>query len=122
MNTPSFLFQSRHGIWKFRYIFSRPWRQRLGQTEIRRSLATRDRTQAIRQARQLAVILETRLLSPYDSPMEYKEIRTLVDQYLDAGKPAVNEKFQIEGPLSSKDRQTVQANIKADRTSVHLDI
>ena len=47
MYAPSFLFQSRHGIWYFRYIFSRPWRQRLGQTEIRRSLATRDRTQAM---------------------------------------------------------------------------
>ena len=89
MYAPSFLHKSRHGIWYFRYVFSRPWRQRLGKTELRRSLATRDRHEAIRQARLLAVALETRLLSPYDSNMQYKDIRALVEQYIEAGKAAV---------------------------------
>ena len=91
MYAPSFLHKSRHGIWYFRYVFSRPWRQRLGKTELRRSLATRDRHEAIRQARLLAVALETRLLSPYDSPMDFSDIRSLVDHYLDAGKQSVDD-------------------------------
>ena len=38
MYTPSFLFQSRHGIWYFRYIFSRAWQKQLGRQEISRFL------------------------------------------------------------------------------------
>jgi len=122
MNTPSFLFQSRHGVWYFRYIFPRTWQKRLGRSEIRRSLYTYNRAQAIRYARRLATLLESRLLSPYDSPMEYREIRAILDPYLDALKTAVDERIHIEGPLSYDATQGKKAGLEADRNILKLGI
>lgn len=112
MNAPSFLFQSRHGIFYFRYIFPHSLQRQLGRSEIRRSLYTRDKVMAIRYARRLATVLESKLMATYDRVMEYREIRTILDPYLDALKKAVDEKVQIKGPLSHDATQALEADLK----------
>ncbi|GIU17454.1 site-specific integrase [Shewanella sp. MBTL60-007] len=51
--TPPYLFQSRHGIWYARIVVPEAQQSSLGKREIRKSLATRDRLEAVRKSWQV---------------------------------------------------------------------
>ena len=58
MRLPTYVYRSRHGIYFFRIVVPLALRNALsGQREIKRSLRTRDKRQALVQARALALDL-----------------------------------------------------------------
>ncbi|MCH4293660.1 site-specific integrase [Shewanella sp. 3B26] len=48
--TPPYLFQSRHGIWYARIVVPEEKRPVIGKRELRRSLSTKDRLEAVRRS------------------------------------------------------------------------
>ncbi|MGE4259257.1 tyrosine-type recombinase/integrase [Shewanella sp.] len=50
VKTPSYLFRSRHGVWYARIVVSEAMQGILGKRELRKSLATKDRLEAVRKS------------------------------------------------------------------------
>jgi hypothetical protein len=84
---PSFLWRSRHGIYYFRFIVPETLRPILdGRREIRRSLGSSRRSEAVRRARLLAVRVETlfeELQGPHGHLSSPEAVNARLSQLLD---------------------------------------
>ncbi|KIO37400.1 site-specific integrase [Shewanella sp. cp20] len=98
---PPYLFQSRHGIWYARIVVPESQQGILGKREIRKSLATRDRLEAVRKSwrvlSQLQNVAEAGSLESIESitTSAPKELASIASPKHDASPPKLPRLNQV---------------------------
>lgn len=82
-----YLFQSRHGIWYARIVVPETQRDVIGKRELRRSLSTRDKFEAIRKS--WDVLKALRLIAEGKNSLEYQSVTTDSEGLADIHSKAV---------------------------------
>ena len=116
MRLPTYVYRSRHGIYFFRIVVPLALRNALsGQREIKRSLRTRDKRQALVQARALEldlypVFAKAVAMSKFNNPPTVQDVLAAAHN---------GRKLTITGPQVMPDGSTVPYTVKTDSDSVH---
>ena len=116
MRLPTYVYRSRHGVYFFRIVVPQELRKALnGQREIKRSLHTRDKRQALVQARSLALDLypvfsRAAGMSGRTSPPSIQDVLARADEL---------RKLTITGPQVLPDGSRVAYTVKTDTDSPH---
>lgn len=119
---PSYLQQSAHGVYYFRAAVPVALRSRLGRREIKCSLATRSRAEAIDRARSIS--LSIRHLYGYLSQsesMNYREFRALLQRDLDELMERMDRYLERNGPLPFEERFGLEQSLREKRGLAALD-
>lgn len=101
MSSPTYLVRNRHNTYYFRYVIPAQYRDLLGKREIRRSLGTHRRKEAIKMARYWAVQLELALSCLHSQKMDYAEIKQLLEPTLQGLPDTLMTRFMQDGPHTS---------------------
>lgn len=116
MRLPTYVYRSRHGIYFFRIVVPLALRNALsGQREIKRSLRTRDKRQALVQARALAldlypVFAKAVAMSKFNNPPNVQDVLAAAPN---------GRKLTITGPQVMPDGSTIPYTVKTDSDSPH---
>jgi integrase len=114
MRLPTYVYRSRHGIYFFRIVVPLALRNALsGQREIKRSLRTRDKRQALVQARALALDLYP-VFAKAAAMTKFNNEPSIQDVLAAASN---GRKLTITGPQVMPDGSTIPYTIKTDTDS-----
>lgn len=114
MRVPTYIYRSRHGVYFFRIVVPQELREALsGQQEIKRSLRTRDKRQALVLARSLAldlypVFARAAGMNRRSTPPSIEDVLARAEEL---------RKLTILGPQVLPDGTTVPYTIKTDSDS-----
>ena len=116
MRLPTYVYRSRHGIYFFRIVVPLALRNALsGQREIKRSLRTRDKRQALVQARALAldlypVFAKAAAMTKFNTEPSVQDVLAAATN---------GRKLTITGPQVMPDGSTIPYTVKTDSDSPH---
>lgn len=99
LRIPSHLQMNQYGVYYFRIAIPKSLQVELGKKEIKRSLCTANRRQAMQSARVLGFRSILFFESVKDSSMDAKEVRQLVQKYFDHLLALNKEHLLKEGPF-----------------------
>jgi hypothetical protein len=113
---PSYLQLSAHGVYYFRAAVPDALRARLGRREIKCSLGTRSKAEAVELAR--SIPLSMRHLYGYLSQpmaMTFEQFRALMQRHLDEQMAAFERYFERHGPLAFEYKWNFEQGLKHQR-------
>lgn len=93
MGNPVYLSQSRHAVWYFRWPLPKSLHPQGRPSDIKVSLATRDRREALRLARSLGYLGETLTAQGTAQGMRYEDLRATLTKHF--AQKLANKKAQI---------------------------
>lgn len=119
MRNPTFLTQSRHGVFYFRWSIPKeahPYRKR---TTVKTSLGTRTPHKALQLSRYLAFISQTVTEQALAENMEYIEMRRLLKSVYARALADKKAKIDSLGRLTVSERQSYQSNLEAAQEALN---
>jgi integrase len=122
MRIPSYLQRHSSGIFYFRIVVPDALKSQLNLREIKCSLRTRFKHEAIFRSQPLSLTIRNMFGQLAGAPMEYKDARVLLQRYLDQKLAAFDLHFEKHGPLPFDKRWTLEQGLKKQRNIASFDL
>jgi hypothetical protein len=122
MRIPAYLQRHSSGIFYFRIAVPGALKSHLKLREIKCSLRTRFKHEAIFRAQPLSLTMRHVFDQLSGEPMDYKDARVLLDRYLNQKLADFDRHFEKHGPMPFDKRFNLHQGLKAQRNWAALDL
>jgi len=121
LRLPSYLLK-REDRYYFRIVVPEALRPYWPGREVKHSLDTPHRAQAIRASRALAVYLEGLFEAVAMGALTHKQAKTLLEEFLKTERVKLTRAIEIRGPLTFEQKHNLKDNLKTVHSLVSWDI
>lgn len=122
MRIPSYLQRNSSGIFYFRIAVPDALKSHLNLREIKCSLRTHFKHEAIFRAQPLSLTIRHVFGQLAGAPMEYKDARVLLERYLGQQMATFDRHFEKHGPMPFDKRWTLEQGLKKQRSITSFDL